>query len=52
VSPLREIGVDVNNGDFIITVNGTFVNKVNDIYELLVGQAGNLLNSLSTPNLK
>ena len=43
VSPLREIGVDVNNGDFIITVNGTFVNKVNDIYELLVGQAGKLV---------
>jgi tricorn protease len=43
VSPLREIGVDVNNGDFIIAVNGTFVNKVNDIYELLVGQAGKLV---------
>jgi tricorn protease len=43
VSPLKEIGVNANSGDFIIAVNGTLVNKVNDIYELLVGQAGKLV---------
>jgi tricorn protease len=43
VSPLKEIGVDVKVGDFIIAVNGAPVNKVNDIYELLVGQAGKLV---------
>jgi tricorn protease len=43
ISPLKEIGVGANNGDFILAVNGTPVNKVNDIYELLVGQAGKLI---------
>ena len=43
VSPLKEIGVTANIGDFIIAINGTPVNKVDDIYELLVGQAGKLV---------
>jgi tricorn protease len=43
ISPLEEIGINVREGDFIIAVNGTAVNKVNDIYELLVGQAGKLV---------
>lgn len=42
VSPLKEIGVDAKKGDFILAVNGEPVNKVNDIYELLVGKAGKL----------
>ena len=43
VSPLKAMGVTANAGDFIISVNGIPVNKVNDIYELLVGQAGKLV---------
>ena len=39
-SPLTEVGVDVNEGDFIIAVNGKSVTEVNDIYQLLVGTAG------------
>jgi len=39
-SPLTEIGVDVNEGDYIIAVNGNPVNAVPDIYQLLVGTAG------------
>jgi tricorn protease len=43
VSPLTVSGVDARNGDLILAVNGESVNKVNDIYELLVGKAGKLI---------
>ena len=39
-SPLTEVGVDVNEGDFIIAVNGKPTNAMNDIYESLVNTAG------------
>jgi tricorn protease len=39
-SPLSEVGVDVNEGDYIIAINGSSVKDVNDIYSLLVGTAG------------
>ncbi len=39
-SPLTEVGVDVNEGDYIIAVNGKPLNDVADIYQLLVGTAG------------
>lgn len=38
-SPLTEVGVNVNEGDFIVAVNGTPTKEVNDIYMLLVGLA-------------
>lgn len=38
-SPLTEIGVDVNEGDYIIAINNKPVNKLNDIYEPLVNMA-------------
>jgi tricorn protease len=38
-SPLTEVGVDVQEGDYIIAVNGKATNEVNDIYMLLVDQA-------------
>ena len=38
-SPLTEIGVDVNEGDYIIAINNKPVNKLNDIYEELVNKA-------------
>ena len=38
-SPLTEVGVDVNEGDYIIAVNGMPTNNVADIYQLLVGKA-------------
>lgn len=39
-SPLTTVGVDVNEGDFIIAVDGTSTKSVNDLYMLLVGKAG------------
>ena len=43
ISPLTVNGVDAKEGEFILAVNGEPVNKVNDIYELLVGKAGTLV---------
>jgi len=43
ISPLTVAGVDARDGDLILAVNGEPVNKVNDIYELLVGKAGKLV---------
>jgi len=39
-SPLTEIGVDVNEGDYIIAVNGKSTTEMIDIYQSLVGMAG------------
>ncbi len=39
-SPLTEMGVNVNEGDYIIAVNGTPANQMTDLYESLVGTAG------------
>ncbi len=39
-SPLTEIGVDVNQGDFILAVNGTPTKGMDNIYASLVGLAG------------
>lgn len=43
ISPLTVSGVDAKEGEFILAVNGQPVNKVNDIYELLTGKAGKLV---------
>jgi tricorn protease len=42
-SPLAEVGVDVNEGDYIVAINGRAVNQVSNLYELLVGQADNIV---------
>jgi tricorn protease len=39
-SPLTEVGVNVNQGDYIIEVNGVSTNTVLDIHELLTNSAG------------
>ncbi len=39
-SPLTDVGVDINEGDFIIAVNGKSTKDVNDFYKMLVGTAG------------
>ena len=39
-SPLTEIGVNANEGDYILEVDGIPVNKLNNIYEALVNKAG------------
>ncbi len=53
VSPLTVSGVEVKEGEYILAVNGEAVNQVNDIYELLTGKAGKLveltLNSKPDP---
>ncbi|HQH18223.1 MAG TPA: PDZ domain-containing protein [Bacteroidales bacterium] len=51
-SPLTEVGVDVNEGEYIIAINGTSVKETGDIYELLVNTAGSQveLTVNSTPS--
>lgn len=39
-SPLREVGVNVNEGDYILAVNGQPTNQMTNIYEALVNTAG------------
>ena len=39
-SPLTEVGVNVNVGDYIIEVNGVSTQTVKDVYQLLVNTAG------------
>ncbi len=39
-SPLTELGVDVSEEDYIIEVNGHSTDRMNNIYESLVGKAG------------
>jgi tricorn protease len=38
-SPLTEIGVDVNEGEYIIAIDGTPANQLNDIYTALIDKA-------------
>jgi len=42
-SPLREVGVDVSAGDYIVAVNGETTKNMNDIYRSLVGKAGEIV---------
>lgn len=39
LSPLTEVGVNVNEGDFIIAINNQSVKNTNDIYKLLINKA-------------
>ncbi|MGM0530179.1 MAG: S41 family peptidase [Bacteroidota bacterium] len=39
-SPLQAIGVDVNEGDYILEINGESVKEMNDLHKALVGKAG------------
>jgi tricorn protease len=39
-SPLTEIGVNVNEGDYLLAVNGQPTNEMTNIYEALVNTAG------------
>lgn len=39
VSPLTRVGLNINEGDFIIAIDGNDVRKSNDIYSLLLGKA-------------
>lgn len=40
VSPLRASGLKVKAGDYIISINGTSMKSVNNLYEPLAGKAG------------
>ncbi len=39
-SPLRAVGVNISEGDYIISVNGADAGSTDDIYSLLVDKAG------------
>ncbi len=39
-SPFRAVGVGVNEGDYILAVNGADVSQMSNIYEALIDQAG------------
>lgn len=43
ISPLRAPGVEVSEGEFITSVNGEDVRKLDNIYEALIGKAGQLV---------
>ncbi len=53
-SPLRAVGVNVHEGEYILAVNDKSTKGVNDIYKLLVGTAGKevMLKINSQPNEK
>ncbi|GAB4340171.1 MAG: S41 family peptidase [Calditrichia bacterium] len=53
-SPLREVGVDVAEGEYIVAINDTPTNQLRNIYASLVNTAGKQvkLNVNSTPSLK
>lgn len=38
-SPLTEVGVNINEGDYIVAIDGKATNAVGNIYELLVNKA-------------
>ena len=38
-SPLTEPGMNINEGDYIVSINGKSLNTVQNIYQLLVGKA-------------
>jgi tricorn protease len=40
-SPLIGQGIDIQEGEYIISINNIYTNTVENIYELLLGQAGN-----------
>ena len=41
IAPLRTVGMNVNAGDYIISVDGIEATTTDDIYTLLIGKAGN-----------
>lgn len=43
VSPLRAPGVNAKSGEYIIAINGTSMKEVDNIYQTLVGKAGQLV---------
>jgi len=53
-APLAEVGIDINEGDYIIAVNGQPTNEVANIYELLLNTVGKpiTLKINSVPNAK
>ncbi|PID89797.1 MAG: protease [Bacteroidia bacterium] len=52
-NPLKAIGININEGDFILAINGNSTKNMNDIYEGLVGMAGKKveLTVNSTPTM-
>jgi tricorn protease len=49
-SPLTEIGVNVNEGDFIVAVDGRSTAEMTDIWEALVGKAGKQVTLRVSPS--
>lgn len=53
-SPLTEVGMNVNTGDYIIGVNGVYTTTTNDIYSLLINTADKqvelMVNSKPSPD--
>ncbi|MBO9634308.1 MAG: PD40 domain-containing protein [Chitinophagaceae bacterium] len=54
VSPLRQPGVNIKKGDYIISINNTDVSKLGNLYEALAGKADQVIeisvNSTASPN--
>lgn len=43
VSPLRQPGINIKKGDFIIAINGQDVSKLTNLYEALTGKADQVI---------
>jgi len=48
-SPLQEIGMDINPGDLIIAINGNSTKDLDNMYSLLIGQAGKTVELTTAP---
>ena len=46
VSPLRQPGVNVKKGDYIISINGKDVSRLDNIYQALIGKANQAIEIL------
>lgn len=46
VSPLRQPGVNLHKGDYIISINGKDVSKLDNIYQALIGKANQTIEML------
>lgn len=48
-SPLKEIGMDINPGDLIMAINGNSTKDIDNLYSLLIGQAGKTIELTTAP---
>jgi len=52
-SPLREVGVEVNEGDYLLAINGVSTKDMKNLFEAMIGTAGQIIELTvnSTPSM-